>query len=118
MLLKNGDDYLKHFKQNDNNLAIAYYCYSSAGQKEASIDQQREQALKDAEKREFTIIKEYQDKAISGTTDERPDFQLMLSEVNKKRPAVLIRGCLRDTCLTARDQFKKHLDYFRIPYEN
>ncbi|MFI3209299.1 MAG: Fic family protein [Eubacteriales bacterium] len=26
------------------------------------------------------------------------------------------RGFLLDTCLTAQDQFKKHLDYFRIPY--
>ena len=28
------------------------------------------------------------------------------------------RGYLRDTCLAAQDKFKKHLDYFRIPYEN
>lgn len=26
------------------------------------------------------------------------------------------RGYLRDTCLTAQDRFKQHLDYFRIPY--
>lgn len=26
------------------------------------------------------------------------------------------RGYLRDTCLTAQDQFKKNLDYFKIPY--
>lgn len=26
------------------------------------------------------------------------------------------RGYLRDTCLTAQDQFKKYLNYFRIPY--
>ncbi len=26
------------------------------------------------------------------------------------------RGFLRDTCLMAQDQFKKYLDYFRIPY--
>ena len=26
------------------------------------------------------------------------------------------RGYLRDTCLTAQDEFKKILDYFRIPY--
>ena len=28
------------------------------------------------------------------------------------------RGYLRDTCLAAQDQFKKYLDYFRIPYDN
>lgn len=27
------------------------------------------------------------------------------------------RGYLRDTCLTAQDQFKAYLDYFRVPYE-
>lgn len=27
------------------------------------------------------------------------------------------RGYLTDTCLTAQDQFKKYLDYFRIPYD-
>ena len=26
------------------------------------------------------------------------------------------RGCLRDTCLDAQDEFKKHLDYFEIKY--
>ena len=28
------------------------------------------------------------------------------------------RGYLLDTCLSAQDIFKKHLDYFRIPYQN
>lgn len=27
------------------------------------------------------------------------------------------RGYLRDTCLTAQDQFKAYLDYFRVPYK-
>jgi len=27
-----------------------------------------------------------------------------------------IKGCLRDTCLTAQDHYKDLLDYFRIPY--
>ena len=27
------------------------------------------------------------------------------------------KGYLTDTCLTAQDQFKNSLDYFRIPYE-
>lgn len=28
------------------------------------------------------------------------------------------QGYLKDTCLTAQDQFKKYLDYFRIPFRN
>ena len=39
----------KKFVQNNNNLAIAYYRYSSHAQNDASIDQQRQQAQKYAE---------------------------------------------------------------------
>ncbi|MDE6107755.1 MAG: recombinase family protein, partial [Oscillospiraceae bacterium] len=71
-------------------MAIAYYRFSSHSQNEASIDQQREAAQKLAAAKGYTIIKEYEDRAISGTTEERPGFQLMLSEVAKIRPAALI----------------------------
>ena len=27
------------------------------------------------------------------------------------------RGYLRDTCLSAQDQFRAYLGYFRVPYE-
>lgn len=75
---------------NDNNLAIAYYRFSSHAQNEASIDQQREAAQRYAEGKGLTIVKEYEDRAISGTTDERPGFQRMLNEVGKIKPAALI----------------------------
>lgn len=80
----------KKFVQNNNNLAIAYYRYSSHAQNEASIDQQREAAEKYAEAHGFTIMKEYADEALSGTSDDRPKFQLMLTEVGQIRPAALI----------------------------
>lgn len=80
----------KKFIQNDNNNAIAYYRFSSHSQNEASIDQQREQAHAYAKANGFTIVKEYADAAISGTTANRPQYQLMLSEVNKIKPAALI----------------------------
>lgn len=80
----------KKFVQNNNNLAIAYYRYSSHAQNDASIDQQRQQAQKYAEDHGFTIIKEYPEPALSGTSDDRPQFQLMLKEVNQIRPAALI----------------------------
>ena len=38
----------------------------------------------------FKIVQEYEDAAISGTTDARPGFQQMLSEVAKIRPHTLI----------------------------
>ena len=75
---------------NDNNMAIAYYRFSSHSQNEASIDQQREAAQKYAAAKGYTIVREYEDRAISGTTEDRPGFQRMLAEVGKMRPAALI----------------------------
>ena len=80
----------KKFAPNDNNLAIAYYRFSSHSQNEASIDQQRELAHEWADAHGLKIVKEYEDAAISGTTDARPGFQQMLSEVAKIRPHTLI----------------------------
>lgn len=80
----------KKSELNDNNLAITYYRFSSHSQNEASIDQQRELAHAWADAHGFRIVKEYEDAAISGTTENRPGFQLMLSEVAKIRPRVLI----------------------------
>lgn len=80
----------KRFEPNDNNLAIAYYRFSSHSQNDASIDQQRELAHEWADAHGFKIVQEYEDAAISGTTDARPGFQQMLSEVAKIRPHTLI----------------------------
>lgn len=80
----------KQFVQNDNNMAIAYYRFSSHAQNEQSIDQQRELAEKYAEEHGLTIVKEYPDEALSGRDDTRPQYQLMLSEIKTLKPAVLI----------------------------
>lgn len=80
----------KTFVQNNNNMAIAYYRYSSHSQNEASIDQQREQAQQYATANNLLIVKEYVDAAKTGTDDNRPQYQLMLDEVKTIRPAVLI----------------------------
>lgn len=80
----------KKFIPNDNNNAIAYYRYSSHAQNDASIEQQQEVARKYAAEKGYTIVKEYADRAVSGTTDDRPQLQLMLAEVKSLRPAVLL----------------------------
>lgn len=80
----------KKFVQNNNNNAICYYRYSSSAQRDVSINQQQEQAMEYAKKHGLHIIKEYADRAISGSTDERPQFQQMLVEVETIRPAYLI----------------------------
>ena len=68
---------------NDNNLAIAYYRYSSHSQNEMSIDQQKQQAHAYAEAHGLTIVREYEDAAKTGTNANRPGYQAMLSEVGK-----------------------------------
>lgn len=75
---------------NNNNFAIAYYRYSSHAQNDLSIEQQQEQAHAYATARGLKIIREYTDRAISGRTDERPGFQLMLHEIGKIRPHAVI----------------------------
>ena len=80
----------KKYTTNDNNLAIAYYRFSSHAQSDTSIQQQREAAQKYADGHGLQIIKEYEDAAISGTTDQRPDFQLMLNEIATLKPSALI----------------------------
>lgn len=80
----------KRFIQNNNTNAICYYRYSSDAQRDVSIDQQKEAAEKYCNAHGYHIFKEYSDKAISGTRFDRPEFQLMLNEVEKIRPAYLI----------------------------
>ena len=75
---------------NDNNLAVCYYRYSSHAQNEASIEQQKERAKEYAEAHGFEIVKEYADAALSGTTDERPQYQLLLQEIGKIKPGAVI----------------------------
>ena len=80
----------KKFIPNNNDLAIAYYRYSSHAQSDSSIEQQREAAQKYAAARGLKIVKDYEDQAISGTTDQRPGFQLMLAEISQIKPNALI----------------------------
>lgn len=77
-------------KQNDNAYAIAYYRYSSAAQDSISIERQRDAVREYAAERGLTIIKEYADEARSGTDNDRPGFQQMLTEVFQLKPAWLL----------------------------
>lgn len=79
-----------HFEQNDNNLAIAYYRFSSNAQDAISIERQREAVQEYAQERGLTIVKEYKDEARSGTDSDRPGFQHMLAEVFQLKPAWLL----------------------------
>lgn len=71
--------------------AVIYARFSSAKQQEQSIDGQLRCCREYAERRGMKIVGEYCDRAISGTTDQRPQFQKMISDsASKKFKYVLV----------------------------
>ena len=69
--------------QNELIPAVIYARYSSSGQREESIEGQLRDCHAFAEKNGFTIVGEYIDKALTGRTDKRPDFQRMLRDCER-----------------------------------
>lgn len=61
-------------------VAIIYARYSSHNQRDVSIEQQIEACRKHAAELGLTIIATYEDRAISGRTDNRPAFQRMMHD--------------------------------------
>ena len=60
--------------------AVIYARYSSSNQREESIDGQLRECHRYAEKAGLSVIHEYTDSAISGTSDKRPAFQQMIRD--------------------------------------
>ena len=69
-------------KQNQDALipAVIYARYSSSGQREESIEGQIRECREFAGRNGLTVVGEYVDKALTGRTDKRPDFQRMLRD--------------------------------------
>ncbi|MCL1859102.1 MAG: recombinase family protein [Oscillospiraceae bacterium] len=63
---------------------VIYARFSSHGQNEQSIEGQRKICLDFCQQKGYNIIGEYIDRAISGTTDNRPEFQRMIADSAKK----------------------------------
>ncbi len=72
---------------NENSMVVAYYRYSSSSQNEASIEQQREMVQRWASSQGLLVVSEYEDAAKTGTTADRPGYQLMLRDLPKINPA-------------------------------
>ena len=70
--------------------AVVYARFSSSRQQETSIEGQLSAARKYAEDKGYTIIREYCDRAKTGTNDNREAFQQMLSDCAKKQFTVII----------------------------
>ena len=64
--------------------AVIYARYSSDNQTEQSIEGQVRVCKEYADKNDFAIVNEYIDRAMTGTNDNRPAFQQMLSDSKKK----------------------------------
>lgn len=62
--------------------AVIYARFSSHNQKEVSIEQQFNACEKYAASNGLTIVDRYADKAVSGTTDNRPSFQRMMRDAH------------------------------------
>ena len=60
--------------------AVIYARYSSSGQREESITGQLRECNAYAKRNGYTVIKEYTDSALTGTSDKRPAFQRMISD--------------------------------------
>lgn len=60
--------------------AVIYARYSSHAQREASIEQQIKECTEYAQRDGLKITSTYADKAISGKTDHRPQFQRMMND--------------------------------------
>ena len=75
---------------NAGTIAVVYARYSSHSQSEQSIEGQLSAAHTYADARGYTIIHEYIDRAVSGRTDNREEFQKMLSDTAKKQFQVII----------------------------
>lgn len=64
--------------------AVAYMRYSSDNQTENSITYQRNAILAYAVAKKIDVVDEYIDEAYSGTTDQRPAFQQLLTDAESK----------------------------------
>jgi DNA invertase Pin-like site-specific DNA recombinase len=63
--------------------AVIYARYSSSTQTEQSIEGQLRDCYNYAAREGFNVIETYIDRALTGRTDNRPDFQRMISDARK-----------------------------------
>ncbi len=64
--------------------AVIYARYSTNNQREESIEGQIRECRAFAEKNGYTVLRSYEDRALSGKTDKRPQFQQMIADSKRK----------------------------------
>lgn len=83
--------------------AVIYARFSSHNQREESIEGQVRECRKYAEQYDLHIIEIYADRALSGKTDHRPEFQRMIRDSAKRRFQVVIMYTLDRFARNRRD---------------
>jgi len=73
-----------------NRIAVIYARYSSSAQNDASIEQQVDKCQEYAKQKGFTITGTYADRAMSGRTDKRPEFQRMMKDAEQQQFSYVI----------------------------
>lgn len=77
-------------KTPERGMAAVYARYSSHSQSEQSVEGQLTAAYAYAASHNYTIVREYIDRAQSGRSDNRDEFQQMLKDTAKKQFSVII----------------------------
>jgi site-specific DNA recombinase len=74
--------------------AVIYARYSSDNQSEASIEDQLEVCRRYIDRQGWTLIRTYEDRAISGASDKRPAYQQLLAEAESDKFDVVVSEAL------------------------
>ena len=80
----------KGFAEAPERIGVMYARYFSHNQKEESIEQQVEECMAFAALNHIKIIQVYSDKALSGKTDKRPQFQRLMRDAEKRQFTVVV----------------------------
>lgn len=91
----------KAFRRSES-VAVIYARYSSDNQREASIEDQLRECHKWADAHGVSVVAEYCDYAISGRTEDRPQFQRMIADAESGMFGTII---MYQTSRFARDRY-------------
>lgn len=69
---------------------VIYARYSSHNQRDVSIEQQVEECKAFAKYSNLRVVKIYADRHLSGTTDQRPQFQQMLKDAERSKWSIVL----------------------------
>jgi len=74
--------------------AVIYARYSSDHQREASIEDQLEICRRYVARQDWSLVRTYEDRALSGASDRRPAYQQMLADAEAGRFDVVVAEAL------------------------